>query len=212
LSSDETNESLDVVDNQLVRSNRNPITPRSSITSSGSSTPSRAPAASSICRGWNAGARRRNLDGQIPPRRDAGDRRGGDADPDTIDRIKTFWRSLKQRRPSRKGSDDDLISQLHHMAENGTQSAPAIADAPPDADEPAPQAVTQGTLVPQVLERPLRPGEVSLDELERAFRETPTEVTPTEVTPSVAPSVASPPSAAAPAQAAAKPQPQSPLP
>ena len=29
-----------------------------------------------------------------------------------------------------------------------------------------------GTLVEQVLERPLRPGEVSLDELERAFRET----------------------------------------
>src|SRR4029077_20627054 len=28
-------------------------------------------------------------------------------------------------------------------------------------------------LVPQVLERSLRPGEVSLDELERAFRETP---------------------------------------
>ena len=31
---------------------------------------------------------------------------------------------------------------------------------------------TVGTLVPQTLERPLRPGEVSLDELERAFRET----------------------------------------
>src|SRR5262249_669872 len=33
--------------------------------------------------------------------------------------------------------------------------------------------VTTGSLVYQVLERPLRPGEVSLDELERAFRETP---------------------------------------
>ena len=32
--------------------------------------------------------------------------------------------------------------------------------------------MTEGTLVPQVLERALRPGEVSLDELERAFRET----------------------------------------
>src|SRR4029077_11555095 len=29
-----------------------------------------------------------------------------------------------------------------------------------------------GKLTPQVLERPLRPGEVSLDELERVFRET----------------------------------------
>ena len=37
-------------------------------------------------------------------------------------------------------------------------------------------AVAQGTLVPQTLERELRPGEVSLDELERAFRETAIEV------------------------------------
>src|SRR5216684_4108655 len=35
------------------------------------------------------------------------------------------------------------------------------------------QAQTVGTPVHQILERPLRPGEVSLDELERAFRETP---------------------------------------
>ena len=42
----------------------------------------------------------------------------------------------------------------------------------------SPQArpMAKGTLVEQVLERPLRPGEVSLDELERAFRETATEV------------------------------------
>jgi two-component system chemotaxis sensor kinase CheA len=33
--------------------------------------------------------------------------------------------------------------------------------------------MTEGSLVPQTLERALRPGEVSLDELERAFRETP---------------------------------------
>ena len=36
----------------------------------------------------------------------------------------------------------------------------------------------KGTLVEQVLERPLRPGEVSLDDLERAFRETAIEVEP----------------------------------
>src|SRR5712691_8475072 len=35
---------------------------------------------------------------------------------------------------------------------------------------PAPGIV--GSIVPQVLERPLRPGEVSLDELERVFRAT----------------------------------------
>jgi two-component system chemotaxis sensor kinase CheA len=38
---------------------------------------------------------------------------------------------------------------------------------------PAPVEQTVGTLVSQTLERPLRPGEVSLDELERVFRETP---------------------------------------
>ena len=38
--------------------------------------------------------------------------------------------------------------------------------------------MTQGTLIEQTLERPLRPGEVSLDELERAFRETAIEEMP----------------------------------
>ncbi len=41
-------------------------------------------------------------------------------------------------------------------------------------EEPARQAVS--SLIAQTLERPLRPGEVSLDELERAFRETEMEV------------------------------------
>ncbi len=40
------------------------------------------------------------------------------------------------------------------------------------AVEAAPAKGTHGSLVDQTLERPLRPGEVSLDELERAFRET----------------------------------------
>ena len=59
-------------------------------------------------------------------------------------------------------------------------------------------AVAQGTLIEQVLERPLRPGEVSLDELERAFRETAMEVTPP------APAPAAPKSAAAPEPVEAK--------
>ena len=44
--------------------------------------------------------------------------------------------------------------------------------------QPAIPEVAKGTLVDQVLERPLRPGEVSLDDLERAFRETETEAAP----------------------------------
>src|SRR5260370_41608265 len=43
---------------------------------------------------------------------------------------------------------------------------------------PVRPAAVQGTLVLPNLERQLRPGEVSLDELERAFRETVTEVAP----------------------------------
>ncbi|KRP86667.1 ATPase, partial [Bradyrhizobium yuanmingense] len=48
---------------------------------------------------------------------------------------------------------------------------PLVPEAPAAAAAPA-KAMTMGTLVDQTLERPLRPGEVSLDELERAFRET----------------------------------------
>ncbi len=58
-------------------------------------------------------------------------------------------------------------------------------------------ASAQATLVPQMLERQLRPGEVSLDELERAFRETAIEVAPPLVpalpaSPEPAPRAASP--------------------
>src|SRR5215813_14263657 len=78
----------------------------------------------------------------------------------TIDRIKQILGDLERNQQEPAGGDRDLIAQLEQMA---MQGAPV---------EPKP-AVTAGTLVYQVLERPLRPGEVSLDELERAFRETP---------------------------------------
>jgi two-component system chemotaxis sensor kinase CheA len=65
-------------------------------------------------------------------------------------------------------------------------------------------AVTEGILVPQTLERPLRPGEVSLDELERAFRETAVEVAaPAPV--AAAPAPAPQPEPKAEAKPAAKP-------
>jgi len=89
----------------------------------------------------------------------------------TIDRIKEILAELEATQAEPKGADADLIDRLHHMAENGSASEMA-------AGAPAAPAVTQGTLVHQVLERPLRPGEVPLDELERAFRETETEVQP----------------------------------
>ncbi|HEY7997461.1 MAG TPA: hybrid sensor histidine kinase/response regulator [Pseudolabrys sp.] len=79
----------------------------------------------------------------------------------TIDRIKQILESLEREQREPDGADQDLISDLERMVE---RVAPAAASAAPRH--------TVGTLAPQVLERPLRPGEVSLDELERVFRET----------------------------------------
>src|SRR5690242_2541971 len=88
----------------------------------------------------------------------------------TIDRIKEILAQLEATQAEPKGADEDLIDRLHTMAE-GAHAEHAAAEIPvvqaPVAEAPA---STQGTLVHQVLERPLRPGEVSLDELERAFR------------------------------------------
>src|ERR1700719_829695 len=110
----------------------------------------------------------------------------------TIDRIKDILGRLEATESEPDGSDQDLIDELQAMVERGMEamsaSAPPIASAaspvasasaspaeaaPAAAAEPA---VAAGSLIPQMLERPLRPGEVSLDELERAFRETAIEV------------------------------------
>ena len=82
----------------------------------------------------------------------------------TIDRLKEVLDGLEQNEAEPEGDDKDLIGELERMAMAGT-----VAAAP--KEEPKPEAPI-GTLVAQTLERPLRPGEVSLDELERAFRET----------------------------------------
>jgi two-component system chemotaxis sensor kinase CheA len=91
----------------------------------------------------------------------------------SIDRIKEILAGLEATEAEPEGTDQDLIEQLHAMAEGGVpaeaEPAPAV---PVVAAPPVQPAVTAGTLIDQVLERPLRPGEVSLDDLERAFRET----------------------------------------
>src|ERR1700738_3713022 len=107
----------------------------------------------------------------------------------SIDRIKEILGGLEATEAEPEGNDQDLIVKLHELVERGVAAmfAPAslvgTASAPPIAPAPAkPAAVAaaaaeeQGTLVAQTLVRPLRPGEVSLDELERAFRETTTGV------------------------------------
>lgn len=80
----------------------------------------------------------------------------------SIDRIKSILSTLEATGSEPEGSDQDLISQL---------DAASAAAMPAKAEEAAP-AVATGSLTYQVLERPLKPGEVSLDDLERAFRET----------------------------------------
>ncbi|MBR1051614.1 hybrid sensor histidine kinase/response regulator [Bradyrhizobium diazoefficiens] len=108
----------------------------------------------------------------------------------SIDRIKEILAGLEATEAEPEGNDRDLIDQLEAMVERGmaamaagaAAAATPVAEAPPlvpeapVAAEPAPaKEMTKGTLIDQTLERPLRPGEVSLDDLERAFRETATE-------------------------------------
>jgi len=128
----------------------------------------------------------------------------------TIDRLKEILGQLEATEAEPPGVDDDLIGQLEFLSEGGGAAAEAFAAVPDVAEAPdvAPEMMeetpaeivaeaapvaeaaapsTEGTLVPQVLERALRPGEVSLDELERAFRETEIEVAAPALAPDSAP-------------------------
>src|SRR5258705_3304744 len=107
----------------------------------------------------------------------------------SIDRIKEILAGLEATETEPEGTDEDLIEKLHAMAEGGhAAEAPAEPAAAAVVAAPPVQPTT-GTLVDQVLERPLRPGEVSLDDLERAFRETEIEAAPA---PKPAPAAAKP--------------------
>jgi two-component system, chemotaxis family, sensor kinase CheA len=80
---------------------------------------------------------------------------------ETVDRIKLIMAELDKASTEPSGSDDDLIARLDNL--DITEPAKLAAD--PSAGD-----VVVGNLIYQVLERPLKPGEVSLDELEQAFR------------------------------------------
>ncbi len=99
----------------------------------------------------------------------------------SIDRIKAILADLEEAEGEEPaGSDEDLIKQLEFMSENAfgaqgenageSEAAPAPEAASDDADAMAIKPIDQS------LERELRPGEVSLDELERAFQETEIEI------------------------------------
>ena len=119
----------------------------------------------------------------------------------TIDRIKDILGGLEATEAEPEGEDRDLIGELERLsmrtpeeiaAELGT-SAPSVAEVPAEppvasnSNDKAGEDKAEGTLVPQTLERPLRPGEVSLDELERAFQETAIEVPSPPLAPAAEP-------------------------
>ena len=119
----------------------------------------------------------------------------------SLDRIKEIVAELEANEAEPEGSDDDLIDQLDRLSGIGKYAGQGLADQPagdaPDAketakaetpadeepaaavdadvaaEEPAAEkpAAESGPEVYQVLERELKAGEVSLDDLERAFRE-----------------------------------------
>ncbi len=108
----------------------------------------------------------------------------------TIDRIKEILAGLEASEGIEPtGNDDDLISQLIAMANGeapkaaakspakaGAAKASKAEPAKPEAAKPEPakaEAPKPAAAPVQTLERDLMPGEVSLDELERMFRETP---------------------------------------
>jgi two-component system, chemotaxis family, sensor kinase CheA len=87
----------------------------------------------------------------------------------TIDRLKEILGELEQNEREPEGSDADLIGKLAQMAMGDAASGATHRNVPvPAAFEAAAAAMVQ-----QALNRPLRSGEVTLDELERAFRATP---------------------------------------
>jgi two-component system chemotaxis sensor kinase CheA len=112
----------------------------------------------------------------------------------SIDRIKEILAGLEATETEPEGNDEELIVKLHEMVARGmaAMSAPAsLVASAAAASEPAPPTQSEpvelspvanapavDALVKRTPERPLRPGEVSLDELERAFRETAVEVVP----------------------------------
>ena len=93
----------------------------------------------------------------------------------SIDRLKEILVGLEESDGAEpQGNDGDLIDALNAISmadENAAATDAPQTDDAADAD-PVAQDAEDDPLVVQTLERELRPGEVSLDELERAFMET----------------------------------------
>jgi two-component system chemotaxis sensor kinase CheA len=117
----------------------------------------------------------------------------------TLDRLKAILADLEATGSEPAGADADLIGALEQMA---SEEAPAAAAPPPPLE------------LPPIVERELKPGEVSLEDLERAFMEAPGPddfpaapaiEAPASVVEAPAPALESAPEPAAPVQAAERP-------
>ena len=82
----------------------------------------------------------------------------------TIDRIKEIMAELERTGAEPAGDDAGLVSALERQAAAATAAPPAA----PAAPDPSAIKATEATLG-----RPLKPGEISLEELERIFQEAP---------------------------------------
>ncbi len=105
----------------------------------------------------------------------------------TLDRIKEIVAELERTAAEPEGEDQDLIGALDAMSNadpeallaqqqaeaSGETSAPVAEAASEEAAPVAESPAEAGGIVFQELERDLLPGEVALDELERAFMEAP---------------------------------------
>ncbi len=85
---------------------------------------------------------------------------------ETLDRIKELLAELEQTGAEPDGEDTDLISQLNIISEGGELTEAAAPEASGEAQREADDSAAI-----QVTEREVKPGEVSLDDLERAFQE-----------------------------------------
>ena len=91
---------------------------------------------------------------------------------ETLDRIKELTTELEQSGEEPEGSDQDLISQLEIISEGGELPASdASSESNEKQEDNAEKQQESDAASIQVTEREVKPGEVSLDDLERAFQE-----------------------------------------
>ncbi|WP_374763401.1 chemotaxis protein CheW [Yunchengibacter salinarum] len=91
---------------------------------------------------------------------------------ESLDRIKEILNGLEQTEEEPEGDDSELIAKLDAIYEGGSVDGAAGGDKASDGGSEDEDTV-DGEIVDPALGRPLKTGEVSLDELEAAFNNAP---------------------------------------